>query len=378
MTSLGTAAWGLALLLAAFPGAAQLRNVTINTESEEGKLLQQAGEQSDPNAKVKLLEEFLTKYEAHEAAGYVHLQLLTEYLKINNFDKALDHGQKAQEKAPQDLELAHFVVKAAEGKGDAEALVKAVDQAHAIAQKVAASPKPSDADEAAAWKNNVDFASQIEQYNQHALFSTALKQTSAQGKVLLLDTLRRNYPGGQFDKNIDAQYVEAYRQLGQMDKMGQAAEAALANEPDNEAFLYITGESYLDPGKAKFAQAEANAKKILDTLPGKAKPEGIADAAWATHKSTYMGLANSLMGRALANQGKFGPATKFLQAAVKDLKGNNEALAPVYFFLGFCAVKLNQPNAALNYLGQAAKIPGPFQAPANDLLGKVRAALSGR
>jgi tetratricopeptide (TPR) repeat protein len=376
MTRLTTTVLALALCGAA--GWGQIRNVTINTESDEGKLLQQAGEQTDASAKIKLLEEFLAKFGSHDAAGYVHLQLLTEYLKLNNFDKAIEHGQKAQEAAPQDMEVAHLLVKAAEGKGDAAGLVKMVDNAHAIAQKTAAAPKPSDSEEEANWKRNVEFAGQVQQYNQHALFGVALKQTGAQDKVLLLDTLRKHYPENQFDKNLDAQYVDAYRQLGQHDKMVVAAEAALNNEPDNEAFLYIAGESYLDPAKGKLAQAQANAEKILATLPGKAKPQGIDDAAWATHKSTYTGLANSLLGRALAQQGKFGPAQKSLLAAAKDLKGNNDALGQLYYFLGFCSVKLNQTNAALNYLGQAAKIPGPYQAPANDLLGKVRAALGGR
>ena len=126
MTKPTTATLCLAILLAA-PGWTQIRNVTINTESDEGKLLQQAGDQADAAEKIKLLEEFITKYGSHDAAGWVHLQLLTEYLKLNNFDKAVEHGQKAQAKVPQDLEVAHLLVKAAEGKGDAETLAKMVE-----------------------------------------------------------------------------------------------------------------------------------------------------------------------------------------------------------------------------------------------------------
>jgi len=366
------------ILFWALPGAAQIRNVTINTESEEGKLLQQAGDQTDSGAKVKLLEQFLEKFGSHEAAGYVHMQLLAEYLKVSNFDKALEHGSKAQAKAPADLEVAHLMVKAAEGKGDAEVLARIVDQTHGLAQKAAAAPKPSDSEAEENWKNSVAFAGQVQQYNQHALFGSALKQTTPQARVLLLDSLRKNYPGGQFDKNLDAQYVDAYRQLGQHDKVAQAAEAALASEPNNEAFLYIVGESYLDPAKGKLPQSETNARQILDTLPAKPKPDGVKDEDWAKHKATYLGLSNSLLGRSLANQGKYAPAHKTLLAAAAGLKGNNDALAPVLYFLGFCSVKLNRTNDALTYLGQAAKIPGPFQAPAADLLGKVRAAVGGR
>src|SRR3989442_83537 len=115
MTRLIAATFWVVLALGT-PVWAQLRNVTINTESDEGKLLQQAGEATDPAKKIGFLEEFLNKFGSHDAAGYVHLQLLTEYLKVNNFDKAFEHGEAAQKKAPEDLELAHFMVKAAEGK----------------------------------------------------------------------------------------------------------------------------------------------------------------------------------------------------------------------------------------------------------------------
>ncbi len=369
--------WVTALLVAAAaPAGAQLRNVTINAESEEGKLLQQAGEESDAAKKIALLEQFLAKFASHDAAGYVHLQLLTAYLNANNFDKSLEHGEKAQAKAPDDLEVAHLMVKAAEGKGDAQRLAALVEKTHAAAEKAKAAPKPADAEEAEAWKRSVEFAGQVEQYNQHALFGTALKQTDPKAKVLLLDLLRKNYPGGQFEKSIDAQYVVAYQALGDGEKLAQAAEAALAHEPNNEAFLFLAGDAYVDPAKGKIAQAQAYAQKIVDTLPNKPKPEGISEEQWTEHKNTYLGLGRSLLGRALANQGKFAPAHKELLAAAAVLKGNNAALAPVYFYLGFCSARLERQRDAVTYFGLASKIPGPYQAPSADYLKKIQAALA--
>ena len=366
------------LLLLAAPHWAQIRNVTINAESEEGKLLQQAGEESDNAKKIGLLEQFLAKFGAHDAAGYVHLQLQAACLAANDFDKSLEHGLEAQKKAPEDLEISHLLVKGAEGKGDAERLVAIVEKTHELAQKAKGAPKPNDADDAETWKRSVEFATQVGQYNEHALYGSALKQTVPQGKVLLLDALRKYFPGGQFDKTLDAQYVVAYQQLGQNDKMVQAAEAALAGDPDNEAYLYLVGESYVDPAKGKIATAEGNARKILEILPGKAKPSNVSDDDWNKYKNNYLGLARSLLGRSLVNQGKFAPAHKELLAAAAALKGNNDALAPVLFFLGFCSAKLERHRDAVTYLSQAAKIPGPYQAPASDLLTKVRAALAGR
>jgi tetratricopeptide (TPR) repeat protein len=364
-------------LLLAVPGWAQIRSPLINAETEEGKLLQQAGNETDSNKKIAVLEEFLAKFPSHEAAAYVHWQLQQEYLKVNNFDKSMEHGEQAQAKAPDDVQIAHLLVKGAEGKGDAAILAAMVDKAHALALKTKAASKPADV-EPEDWKKTVDFATQADQYNEYALYAGAQKQTTPQGKLLLLDALRKDFPGGQFDKTLDAMYVVAYEQLGQNDKMLQAAQAALANDPTNEGYLYLIGESNSDPKKGKLGEAAASAQKILASLPGKPKPPNMSDEEWAKHKARFLGLAHSLLGRTLANQGKFGPAYKELVAAVGPLKGNNEALAQVLYFLGFCSIKLERQREAVTYLTQASKIPGPYQQLAADLLGKVRAALAGR
>ena len=377
MKKLTTATLWVAALTAVASWGQNIRNVTINAESEEGQLLQQAGEQTEPAKKIEMLEQFLSKHESHDAAGWVHLQLQAEYLKTNGFAKSVEHGKDAQKRAPQDVEIAHLLVKGAEGVGDAKGLAEVVENTHALAQKVASSPKPSDSEEAETWKKSVEFAAQVDQYNQHALFSAALKATAPADKALLLEALRKNYPGSQFDKQIDAQYVVIYQQLGQHDKMLQAAEAALGGDPTNEAYLYMLGESYSDPAKGKVPQAQANAQKILEILPNKPKPESVKEEDWARHKATYTGLARSLLGRTLAIQGKFAPAHKELLAAAAALKGSgNDTLAPIYFYLGFSSARLERHRDAVTYLGQAAKIPGPYQAPAQDLLGKIKAALS--
>jgi hypothetical protein len=379
MKKLIGAALGL-LLSVTVPTWAQssIRNVTINAETDEGKLLQQAGDEKDPAKRVAQLEEFLTKYASNEAAGYVHYQLLTEYLKATNFDKAADHGTQTLAKVPDDLEVAYLTIQALEGKGDAPGLIALVEKTNVLAAKAASAPKPADAEQAESWKRDAAFAAQVKQFNEHALYATAVKAATPQAKIQLLDALRKNYPGGQFDKSLDPIYFYAYQQVGDDAKMLAAAEAALANDPTNETYLYRIAESNTDPAKGKLDDVQKDAQKILDTLPAKPKPEGVADDAWNTQKNTYLGLAHSLMGRSLANQGKCPAAVKELQAASSALKGNDPVLAPVYFFLGFCSARMERPKDAVTYFGLASKIPGPYQAPAADMLAKIRAAISGR
>jgi tetratricopeptide (TPR) repeat protein len=367
------AALGLTLLWVACTWG-QIRNVTINTNSEEGKFLQQASDQTDPAKKIALLEEFLTKYPSHEAVDYVHLQLQAEYLKVNNFDKSIENGLAVQAKAPDDLEVAHLMVKGAEGKGDPVQLAAAVEKAHALAQKAAAAPKPSSDTQAEAWQRSIDLAKQVEDYNQYALYNAAQKQATPQGKAVVLDTLRKDFPGGQFAKTVDAQLIAAYQQAGDNAKMLEVMQAALANDPTNENYLFVIAANSLDPAKGKLDVAQANAQKILQTLPDKPKPANMSDEEWAKSKSNYIGLAHSVLGRALANQNQFAPAEKELLIAAADLKGNDQPLAEVIFYLGFVAAKQEHRRDAINYLTQASKIQGPYQAPATDLLNKIRAA----
>ena len=373
MKYLKIAALGLVLLWIA-PAWGQLRNVTINTSSDEGKLLQQAGDQSDPAKKIPLLEEFLSKYPSHEAAGYVHLLLQGEYLKTNNWDKSIEQGLAAQAKAPDDLEVAHLLVKGTEGKGDAPQLAAAVDKAHALAQKAAAVPKPSSDTQAEAWQRSVDFAKQVEDYNQYALYNAAQKQTTPQGKAVVLETLRKDFPGGQFAQTVDAQLIAAYQQSGDNAKMLETMQSALAQDPTNENYLFVIAENSLDPAKGKLDVAQANAQKILQTLPNKPKPPNVSDEDWTKSKDNYLGLAHSVLGRALAGQNQFAAGEKELLIAAAALKGNDQALAPVFFFLGYCGAKQEHRRDAMNYLTQASKIPGPYQAPSTDLLNKIRAA----
>ena len=79
------------------PAAAQLRedirNPSINTESEEGSLINQAILSEDPAEKAKLLEAFVEKYGEHGQIGYVYLQLQGLYVEEKNFPKVLEYGR---------------------------------------------------------------------------------------------------------------------------------------------------------------------------------------------------------------------------------------------------------------------------------------------
>ena len=89
-----------------------IRNPTINSESEQGALITQAGMAEEAAEKIQLLETFAGKYSDHSAMGYVYLQLQGLYLPQNNFDKVIDYGKKLIAIVPADVEVRHNLTKA--------------------------------------------------------------------------------------------------------------------------------------------------------------------------------------------------------------------------------------------------------------------------
>ncbi len=70
----------LAILLAG-AGWAQRPKFDFNTATPEGKLLQQAGTETDETRKLALFEEFVKTYPKHGGTAWAYSQLQPYYLK---------------------------------------------------------------------------------------------------------------------------------------------------------------------------------------------------------------------------------------------------------------------------------------------------------
>src|SRR3990172_2273975 len=114
----------LALVLIAAPVTAQRHKLTINAETPEGQLLQQIGLESDVPKKLALMEQFGAQFPKHEAAAWVYAQMVPAYSEAQQYDKAMDAGDKLLALDPEDVEIAHACLKAAEAKKDPDAVKK--------------------------------------------------------------------------------------------------------------------------------------------------------------------------------------------------------------------------------------------------------------
>src|SRR5579864_3332039 len=161
----------LLVLLVAASALAQRHKVNINTETPEGQLLQQIGQESDEAKKLALLEKFTADYGKSENLAWVYAQMQPLYTKVSQPDKAIEIGDKLMALDAEDMETALATLKAAEAKKDPDLVKKWSNTTGGIAQKVIASPQPKDEDEVEEWKKRVAFAKQVNTYSEYALYA---------------------------------------------------------------------------------------------------------------------------------------------------------------------------------------------------------------
>lgn len=365
----------VAFVMIAGPWAAQAQRhkVNINTETPEGQLLQQIGQESDETKKLALEEEFATKYAKDENIGWVYAQMQPAYIKAGQLDKALDVGEKLLAIDPEDLDTAHQNLKASEGKKDPDLIRKWSDRTAQIAQKVAASPQPTDADQVEDWKKRVDYAKQVNTYSEYSLNAAALQATDPRKKLDLIGALQQRNPQSQYLPQLVQQQFVAYQQIGDNASAVVLAEKTLASDQSNEDMLLVVADAYMQRKKNPEKVIEYG-EKMVQVINSKPKPEGISGADWAKRKALISGLGYYMAGKTYFDENKLTAANKALRAALPFLEGNEllKARAETLFDLGLANYKMGRMQDAAAFTRQCAAFRSPFQAQAAKNLTAMR------
>ena len=358
------------LALAAAPAGAQRQAPTINTETPEGQLLQQVGEEADDAKKVALMEQFIAKYPSHEGAAWVYSLMVPSYTKTGQFDKAMAAAEKALGADPTDLQTALAVLKAAEAKKDPEAVrvwaVKASDHA----RRVLAAPKSADEDEDE-YKRRAEFAKQLDTYADYSLYAAALQTPDPKQKADLFRVLEERSPNSQYAAQAVGPYLLALSQAGDMPAAAAVAEAAIAKDAATEEIFAFLGDYYLRQNK-EFDKVLAYSAKLIELVNSRPKPEGISDADWLKRKDQLLGLGYWMTGAVQSLQNKYADADKSLRAALPHLEGNEDLKSGALFHLGVANYKLTNIADAIKFTEQCATMKGPYQAQAAKNLKAIR------
>jgi len=366
------------LLLAGVPATSQRHKFTINTETPEGQLLAQIGQEEDAAKKLGLLEQFASQFPKHEGAAWVLSQMIPAYNKAGQFDKALQTADKLLTMDPGDLESGHAAVQAAQGKQDPDAVMAWAVRVSDMARKAAQTAKPADEEEAEEWKRRTDFAKQLDVYAEYAIYAMALQCTDASKKVSLIELLEQRNPQSQYVPQVSGQLFTAYMQAGQAPKAIALAERVLEKGQTNEDMMLAVADSYRQQQKEP-EKVHALCEKVLEVIRAKPKPEGVPDAAWAQRQNQVSGIARYISGVMHASQSRWTQADETLRAALPGIKDNPFMTAEALFYLGLANFRLGEKGDtnriidAVRFNEQCAAIEGPYQSRARTNLRAIRA-----
>jgi tetratricopeptide (TPR) repeat protein len=344
----------LAAVVICMAALGQLRTkLDVNPETPEGKALQQIDQERDEAAKLQRGEQFLAKSPGHRGAIWVYGVLQPLYLKAKQYDKALAAGEKILAADPEDAEVGHHTLQAAEGGKDPDLILKWSDRTSAIARKAAAAPRPQAAEAAAAWEFAVDYVRQLDIYTEYSLYRALLETPDPRKKIMLGEALEKRNPKSQYIPQMAGPWIAAYQGTGDSAKAAALAESTLARDPKNETALLT------------LADAAYNSKQYDKSAEyGEKLASSMSDITAA--------MGNWYAGMSFAAEGKWAQADKSLRAAIPLLKGNAALLPAALFQAGLANHNMKKMTDAAGFFEQCAKIESPYQAQAQKNLKAIR------
>ena len=366
----------IAFAVAAFGQRHKLEEV--DAEKPEGKLLQQILQETDTGKKAALMEQFAQQYPKLDASAWILEQLQGIYVKANDPDKTIAAGEKLLAIDSDDPEAALQCLKASEAKKDPALIKKWSATTYVNAHKAASAPKPAEADKAESWKNEVDYAKQVEAYSDYALYRAALESRDPKLTIDLAETLEKQDPKSEYVPKLQETLFVAYRQAQNNEKALGIAEKVLATDQSNEDMLLVAADHYLQT-KKETEKVHLYSAKIVEVMAAKPKPEGVSDADWNARKTQVTGLAHYMSGKQYSLENKFAQTDQELRKALPlvDASPGLASLKPeVLFLLGLADYKLagstpEKAQESANYFRQCAALKSPFQTTAATNLKRI-------
>ena len=326
-------------VLALVAGAAFSQQLLIEVDTQEGQLLQQIDEEKESAKKVVLLEKFAAQFPNHEAVTWVLGNLQVHYLGAQQYDKVFEAGTRILGIDPTEVAAAHQCLKAAEAMKDVRLMKIWSVQASNVARRVMQLKRPEYGDEqqVAEWKQKVDFARQVEQYTEYALYFAATQAKDSKLKANLIESLEQRNPMSEYLAHMRTAHTTAVRQVDVEEAVAAAEQQFTKGEFDEDALFMVA--THLMNKRRDSDKVVLYSQKITEILASKAKPEGMSDADWQAKKANMLGTANWMAGVLSSTQEKFAQADKFLRSAVPYLQ-NSDMLAGAYYHLGYVNYRL--------------------------------------
>jgi tetratricopeptide (TPR) repeat protein len=309
------------------------------------------------------------------------------YLKLNNYDKVVEYGEKALASNYKDVMLTLNLLKGYVASGKvADSAFNVINQAPDVIKaesKPAKPPTVSDAEWQKALEENAAEAKDEVAYVVYAFLQLIPRVSDPNKRIEQLDRFAKTFPedAAKNAGQINFDYFIAYKMANKPDKAMEYGEKTIAADPNNLVARNLLALDYA-LGGANPDKAADYAKKAIELAQQMKKPEGLSDAQFKQEQDNQLGMAHISLGYATftqevaAKSKKLGPAIDELKMAADLLGANPELQGQALYYLGY-AYESGAPvnhKAAIEALSKAVSLQSSWRAPADDLLGKVKKA----
>ena len=352
---------------------AQIESITIPAGTPEDQSLQAITKEPDDQKKLTMYADFLQQFSANPAAvAYANWQLAQYYQGAGDLPKALEYGDKALASAPRNLDILVSQASIAQQMKNNPKLFDYSVRGGEVYNSIDKSPKPDG-------MSDQDFATQKEQqktaaknsydFLEAAAFNVIVDESNAKARMGEIERFTPAFPNSRFDEPVTSYAMMALSELKDSARVISYGDKVLATNPSSLPTLLMLAGTYVeDPRPGSLAKAVGYAQKAAN--------EAKADAPDADRaRKLSGGVAHSTLGYAYMKQDKTAAAVSELKSASSLLRGlDDQQYSIALYRLGYAYAKLNRTTEARDVLMEASKIPGPVQAPSQDLLSKVNAA----
>jgi tetratricopeptide (TPR) repeat protein len=361
---------------------------SVAVGTDEDKLMLAINGADGPKEQLAALDSFAKDHADSKFMPCVDEYYTSVNLKLKDFDKAVEHGEKDLAANYQDLNLLLNLLQAYAASTKVsdtafDAINKVPDQVKAELGTPSRPQKATDEEWAKIQKDAADLAKNSHDLAIWAFFQVLPRVTDPAKTIQVLDAFLKTYPEVEKDNatQVNTAYFQAYQMQSKLDKTVEYGDKVIASDPTNVVVGNTMGLIYAfympNPSVDK---AAGYAQKALAAAQGLKKPEGVDDAVFKQQQDTQLGMAHLTLGYAAlmkaGKSAKMAPITDELKTASDLLGGNAGLQGQALYYLAFAYEKQYPPNhqAAIVALSKAVTLQGPFQSQAQALLARVKAA----
>lgn len=363
----------LILGLGAVTAQAQLgKPVTIRAGSPEDRALLQIEGESDLAKRVALLEQFVQEFSG-DAALLGHRRLQANYLQLGELDKSILAGLHVLQLDASDFSAMVNLTRAFAQKQDVQQAFNYGTLAAGLIHRLETMEPPAGTGPDVWQEQKQSLLADVQadyQYVDYTLYTLASAESDPARQGELLERYLATFPDSPYLALAYQTCLIAYQRQGNLDKLLEVGERALAALPENLG-LTLQLALVLGEGGQHLERTQELAQKVSELAEKMARSEDQTEEQWASQQNAWRGLAQSILGMTLMHQGKTREAVEKFREADPLLAGAPVDHARNLYWLGFAYAKLGRLDSARHYLKEAVAIESPYQAAAQELLEKV-------